>query len=85
MRSSSSPHLPRRSWYHILLQMACEIPLLLPRRRDLLLQCMPDKGPLFHTVLTTLKLTAWKLSGVPSRTRTFQQKLSGQSSLPLET
>ena len=46
----------RRSWYHLLFQMACEIPLLLPCRQDLLSQCLPDKGILFHTDLAILQL-----------------------------
>ena len=60
-----------RSWYHLLLQMACKIPLLLPHRRDLLSQCLPDKGTLFHTDLMALKLKVWKPSGMPSRTKAF--------------
>jgi len=77
-----APRWPRRSWYHLLLQMACEIPLLLPRRRDLLSQHLPDKGVLYHTDLETLQLTAWKLSGKPSRTEVFLKLLSEQSSQP---
>ena len=45
-----------RSWYH-LLQMAYEIPLLLPCRRDILSQCLPNKGTFFHTDLKTIRLT----------------------------
>ena len=39
----------------------------------------------FHTDLKTLRLTAWKPSGVPSRIKAFQSQLSGRSSLPLDT
>ena len=53
-----APCWPRRSWYHLLLQMACEIPLLLPRRQDLMSQYLPDKGTLYHTDLETIQLTA---------------------------
>ena len=67
-----APSWPRRSWYHLLLQIACEIPLLLPGRRDLLSH-LPDKGMLFHADLKTLTLTAWKLSSVPSRVRVFHR------------
>ena len=74
-----------RSWYHLLLPMACEIPFLLPGRRHLLSQCLPNKSMLFHVNLKTLRLTAWKLSCVPSRVMAFQGQLSKQSSLPLET
>ena len=44
-----TPSCLRRSWYHFLLQMAYEIPLLLPCRRDILSQHLPDKGTLYHT------------------------------------
>ena len=47
-----------RSWYHILLQMECKIPLLLPCIRDLLSQCLPNKSMLYHTDLMTLRLMA---------------------------
>ena len=36
-------------------------PLLLPRRRDLMSQHLPDKGVLYHTNLETIQLTAWTL------------------------
>ena len=75
-----TPRWPRRSWYH--LQMACEIPLLLPCRQDLLSQHLPDKGILYHTELETLQLMVWKLSSIPSRTRVFLRQLSEQSLLP---
>ena len=47
-----APRWPRRFWYH-LLQMMCEIPLLLPHRQDLLSH-LADKGVLYHTDLETL-------------------------------
>ena len=65
-----APCYLRRSWYHLLLQMTFEIPLLLPHRWDLLSQSLPDKGVLYHTDLATLHLMAWKLSSMPSRTKT---------------
>ena len=67
-----TPSWLRRSWYYLFLQMACEIPLLLPCRRDLLSQCLPNKGMLYHTDLLTLRLTVWKLSGVPSMIEAFR-------------
>ena len=62
-----APTWARRSWYHLLLQMVCEIPFWLPHRHDLLSQCLPDK------------LTAWKLSGVPFRTKAFRCSYCGDS------
>ena len=49
---------PRTPWYRLLIQMVCDIPLLLPHRWDLLLQFMPDNGVLYHTDLETLQLKA---------------------------
>ena len=65
-----TPCWSRRSLY-LLLQLACVIPILLPRRQDLLSQHLPEKGVLYHTDLETLQLTVWKLSGATSRTRSF--------------
>ena len=76
------PHWLRRSCYHLLLQMTCEIPLLLRRRWDLLLQCLTDKGMLYHTDLETFQLTVWMLNGLPSRPKAFPRQLAEQSSLP---
>ena len=64
-----------RSSYQLLLQIAGKIHLLLPHRMDLLSQCLPDKGTLHHTDLKTLRLTVWKLSGVPHRKSAFQKWL----------
>ena len=79
-----TPSWQRRSRY-FLLQMACEIPLLLPSRRDLRSQYLYNKGMLFHTDLKTHRFTVWKLSSVPSRIEVFQRQISKRSSLPLET
>jgi len=73
-----TPTWPRRSWYHLLLQMACEVPLLLSIKMDLLSQRLAQKGTLYHSDLKTLKLAAWKLSGTPSRVLAFQKRLSPQ-------
>ena len=44
-----APSWPRRSWYNLLLQMACKIPLCLPLWGDLLSH-LPDKGVLSTTL-----------------------------------
>ena len=54
-----------RSWCTLLLQMACKIPCLLPINMDLLSGSLQEKGMLFHSDLKTLRLAAWKLSGIP--------------------
>ena len=66
------------SWYVLLLQIACEIPCLLPINMDLLSHSFSEKGMLFHSDLKTLRLAAWKLSGRTSRVLNFQQKLLAQ-------
>jgi len=71
-----APTWPRRSWFHLLLQMACEVPLLLPLKLGLLSQILPQKGTLFHPDLKSLRLAAWKLSGVSSRVQAFRNQLS---------
>ena len=53
--SSWQSIIPR---YHLPLEMACKIPLLLPHRMDLLSQHMAVKGTLFHPDLKTFRLTA---------------------------
>ena len=81
-----APSWPRRSWYHLLLQMACKVPFLLPHRRNFLSQCLPNKGTLYHIQPADPQiLTSWKLSSVPSRIKDFQKRLSKLSSLLLET
>jgi len=79
-----APTWPRRSWFHLLLQMACEIPLLLPLKLDLLSQTLPQMGTLFHPDLKSLRLAAWKLSGVFSRVQAFRNQLSSQPWQPLD-
>jgi len=62
-----APTWPRRSWYHLLLQMACEVPLLLTIKMDLLSQHLSQKGTLYHSDLKSLKLAA-----CPRRCRPFR-------------
>ena len=74
-----APSWPRRSWYHLLLQMVCKIPLRQPLQLQLWggsVTTPADKGVLYHTDLAILQLTTWKLSGVPSSTRAFLMQLS---------
>jgi hypothetical protein len=73
-----APTWPRRSWFHLLLQMACEVPLRLPLKLDLLSQTLPQMGTLFHPDLKSLRLAAWKLTGVSSRVQVFRSRLSSQ-------
>ena len=75
----------RQKTHQLLIEMACEIPVRLPRRMDLLSQKLQDRGTLFHPDLSSLNLTAWKLSADPGRRLAFQRMLSKQPSLPSVT
>ena len=57
--------------------MVCEIPFQLPRQRDLLSQCLPNKGVLYHTDLET------PVDGVEAEWCTLQGK--GFSDLAIVT
>ena len=70
---SDSPTWLRRSWYILLLQIACELPYLLLLNVDLLSRSLQAKGMLYHSDLKTLRLAAWKLSSRPSRVLAFQE------------
>ena len=54
-----APFWPQHHWFPDLLELLLEIPLFLPRRRDLLRQ------PHFHQNLSVLQLTAFRISGDP--------------------
>ena len=72
----------------VMVKLAMEITLPPDGMRDPPPAPMQEGSPVstpFHTDLKTLRLTAWKLSGIPSRIKAFQSQLSGRSSLPLET
>ena len=67
-----APMSPTQSWYPILLELIIDYPRLLPGIPNLLTQ---EKGRLFHPDPVSLKLAAWKISGVIEETRIFQKKL----------
>jgi len=71
-----APKWPRRPWYQYLLHMSCEIPRLLPQKLSLLSQVLEDKGTLYHSDPSSLRLVAWRLSGDVSKPKAFQRKLS---------
>ena len=64
-----------RPWFPLVLEMACEIPQLLPWDLDLLSQRLPDKGTLFHPDLKRLRLIAWKLTASPGKAQAFRKRL----------
>ena len=71
---------PRRSWYHLLIQIVCEIPFRIPMSMGSPVTT-PARQGCAHTDLETLQLLGWKLSGVPSRIKCFQMQLLLQASL----
>ena len=65
------PAWPRRGWYHLLMQLTVEPPILLPTRRNLLQGPRGER----HPDLGSLRLAAWRVSGETSKQREFQSKL----------
>ena len=57
-----APFWPQHHWFPDLLELLLEIPLFLPRRRDLLRQ---PHFHHFHQNLSALQLTAFRISGDP--------------------
>ena len=67
-----APLSPTQSWFPVLLELVIDYPRLLPGIPKLLTQ---EKGRLIHPDPSSLKLAAWKISGVIEETRIFQKKL----------
>ena len=61
-------------WFPILLELSCDVPLLLPSTPDLLTS--PQGLP--HPLLTnsSLRLAAWNLLGIPSQCKAFRRTWS---------
>ena len=57
-----APFWPQHLWFPDLLELLLEVPLFLPKRRDLLRQ---SHFHLFHQQLSVLQLTAFRISGDP--------------------
>jgi hypothetical protein len=72
-----APMWPRRTWYPEILQLLVDFPYQLPKMSNLLSQ---HKGRCLHPNPEIFHLVAWKLSGVPSLRKEFQQQLLKQSS-----
>ena len=65
------PWWPNRGWFPLILDLLVDLPILLPRREDLLrgLDGLP------HPSLMSLHLAAWRLSGNPCKHREFLARL----------
>jgi hypothetical protein len=76
------PFWPRRPWFPLLLEMACENPVRFRPKLDLLSQKLAGRGTLFHPDIRNLQLTAWKLNANPGKQQAFQKTLSQRRLLP---
>ena len=75
----SPPFWPQREWFPDLLELLSDIPIELPKRRDLLRQPHFHR---FHENLPMLRLTAWRLSGdSPVRQASLRQGLANLPSV----
>ena len=74
-----TPFWPQREWFPDLLELLSDIPIELPKRRDLLRQPHFHR---FHENLPVLRLTAWRLSGgSPVRQASLRQGLANLPSV----
>ena len=74
-----APFWPQREWFPDLLELLSDIPIELPKRRDLLRQPHFHR---FHENLPMLRLTAWRLSSdSPVRPASLIQWLANLSSV----
>ena len=73
-----APWWPRRGWFAQLLHLMVEAPVMLPQTDQLLSD--PDGLP--YPDLGTLRLAAWRLSGVRSRQQAFRRQLRQPWRLP---
>ena len=74
-----APFWPQWEWFPDLLELLSDIPIELPKRRDLLRQLHFHR---FHENLQMLRLTAWRLSSyLPVRPASLEQWLTNLPSL----
>ena len=74
-----APFWPQREWFPDLLELLSDIPIELPKRRDLLQQPHFHR---FHEILQMLRLTAWRLSSdSPAKQASLKQWLANLPSV----
>lgn len=76
------PYWPSRAWFPLILELACDVPVILPPIPDLLTSPLGDQHPL--TSNGSMRLVAWRLSGNPTVCRSFRGMLSNSSFPVLE-
>ena len=69
-----TPAWQTQAWYPQMLQLCVQNPILIPKRRDLLLSPDQEVHPLLKN--QTLQLVAWKISGNKCLQKVYQKKLS---------
>lgn len=72
-----APPWTGQPWFPILLELASDVPLILPQTKDLLSSVTGEPHPL--SLEKTILLTAWKLSGQDSQSRAFRNQWSTYS------
>jgi hypothetical protein len=72
-----APYWPNRSWFPLILPLLIEDPIRLPLLPDLLTQ---QKGRVLHSNPGLWSLAAWKISGVPSFSKAYRNRLRTRSS-----
>ncbi len=69
-----APYWPTQPWFPALLELACEIPLVICQQEDLLVGPIGQPYPLLAS--GGLLLTVWRLSGANTKPETFRRTLA---------
>ena len=67
------PYWPSQSWFPTIMQLAYDIPRIFPPQNNLLTSCQNENHPLISN--GSLRLVAWRLSGVDSENKDFRKRL----------
>ena len=75
-----TPAWPTQSWHPLQLQLTVQIPLLLPKKQNILLEANREKHPLIEQ--ENLQLLAWTVSGKNYMQKEFWETLPLLSQIP---
>jgi len=73
-----TPFWPSQPWFPTAMELSCEAPRVLHPSPDLLTSPLEESHPLMRN--NSIRLIAWRLSGVSSRNAAFRRALSNSSS-----
>ncbi len=73
-----TPFWPSQPWFPTAMELSCEAPRVLHPSPDLLTSPLGESHPLMRN--NSIRLIAWRLSGVSSRNAAFRRALSNSSS-----